>query len=162
ILIVDWDYHHGNGTEAAFYSDPSVLFFSTHDQFAYPGTGSPLREGNGPGEGFNINVHLDCGSDEKDILSSFEEKLKPEIEKFQPELILISAGFDSRKDDLLGCFDVKDTGFHRMTVWLCEMAEKYCDGKLISVLEGGYNIEGTASAAMSHLHALSDYDASNF
>jgi len=157
ILIVDWDYHHGNGTEAAFYSDPSVLFFSTHDQYAYPGTGSPSHRGEGDGHGLNINVHLACGSDEETMLSTFDEVLTPAVEKFQPELILISAGFDSRQDDLLGCFEISDEGFYRMTSWMCSVAEKYCDGRLISVLEGGYNIEGNASAAISHVTALADY-----
>lgn len=154
ILIIDWDYHHGNGTEWAFYRDPSVLFFSTHNQFAYPGTGSPERIGEGPGEGFNINVHLDCGCDDDTILSSFEQSLRPALESFKPELILISAGFDSREDDLLGCFEVTDDGFYQLTRWVMTMADKYCDGRIVSLLEGGYNIKGNSRAALSHLRAL--------
>lgn len=154
VLIIDWDYHHGNGTEWAFYDDPSVLFFSTHDQFAYPGTGSPTRRGEGQGKGFNINVHLDCGADDKTLLAAFETKLKPALEAFKPELILVSAGFDSREDDLLGCFSVTDHGFYTLTRWVMEQADLHCEGRLISLLEGGYNISGNASAIISHLSAL--------
>lgn len=154
ILIIDWDYHHGNGTEWAFYDDPSVLFFSTHDQFAYPGTGSPGRQGEGAGEGFNINVHLDCGTDDKTLLSAFEQYLRPALETFKPDLILVSAGFDSREDDLLGCFNITDQGFQQLTRWVMALADQVCDGRVVSVLEGGYNIKGNASAAVSHLHAL--------
>jgi acetoin utilization deacetylase AcuC-like enzyme len=154
ILIVDWDYHHGNGTEAAFYDDPSVLFFSTHDKFAYPGTGSELRTGTGAGEGFNINVHLGCDATDADILKAFEQKLLPKVASFKPDLILISAGFDSRQDDLLGCHKVTDNGFYQLTTLMKMLAEKHCEGRLISILEGGYNIEGNALAAVSHLKAL--------
>ena len=154
VLIIDWDYHHGNGTEWAFYNDASVLFFSTHDQFAYPGTGSPGRKGEGSGEGFNINVHLDCGTDDKTILAAFEQYLRPALVTFKPDLILISAGFDSRKDDLLGCFAISDNGFQQLTRWVMAVADDVCDGRVVSVLEGGYNVKGNASAVVSHLQAL--------
>jgi len=154
VLIIDWDYHHGNGTEWAFYNDPSVLFFSTHDQFSYPGTGSPSRRGEGPGEGLNINVHLDCGTDDKTLLAAFEQHLRPALENFRPELILISAGFDSRQDDLLGCFEVTDDGFYQLTRWVMAVADEYCDGRIVSLLEGGYNIKGNSRAVLSHLQAL--------
>ncbi len=154
VLIIDWDYHHGNGTEAAFYDDPDVLFFSTHDYYAYPGTGDPRKTGTGRGKGFNINVHLDCGSGDEAIITAFEEKLLPKAHTFKPELILISAGFDSRKDDLLGCFRVTDTGFVKLTRIVMELAGQYCDGKIVSVLEGGYNIKGNASAAVHHVRTL--------
>lgn len=155
VLIIDWDYHHGNGTEWAFYRDPSVLFFSTHDQFAYPGTGSPSRKGAGLGKGFNINVHLGCGCDDKTMLAAFETHLRPALANFKPELILISAGFDSRKDDLLGCYEVTDEGFYQLTRWVMAIAEQCCDGRVVSLLEGGYNIQGNSRAVLSHLQALS-------
>lgn len=160
ILIIDWDYHHGNGTEWAFYDDPSVLFFSTHDQFAYPGTGDPRRTGSGPGLGYNINVHLECGSTEDDVIKAFEQHLVPVLADFSPELILISAGFDSREDDVLGCFNISDSGFVKLTKWVMALAEQTCDGRVVSVLEGGYNIQGNAKAALAHLQtlsAMSDY-----
>lgn len=155
VLIIDWDYHHGNGTEWAFYEDPSVLFFSTHDQFAYPGTGLPSRQGAGAGMGYNINVHLECGSNEADVIDAFEKKLRPAVEKFKPELILVSAGFDSRVDDLLGCFTISDEGFAQLTQWVMQLADDYCDGRLVSILEGGYSLQGNAQAARAHLLALS-------
>lgn len=154
ILIVDWDYHHGNGTEWAFYHDPSVLFFSTHDANAYPGTGSPEKTGSGSGKGFNINVHLPCGSGDKEIVTAFEEKLIPAVASFKPDLILISAGFDSRQDDLLGCHQVTDQGFIQLTQIVQRLAAQNCDGKLISVLEGGYNLTGNAKACVAHLTTL--------
>ena len=154
ILIVDWDYHHGNGTEAVFYDDPNVLFFSTHDQFAYPGTGDPAKTGNGAGEGYNINVHLPCGTEDKDIISVFENVLVPAANKFKPDLILISAGFDSRKDDLLGCFNITDEGFVKLTRIVMSLADKYCQGRIVSVLEGGYNVQGNATAVIHHVRTL--------
>jgi len=154
VLIVDWDYHHGNGTEWAFYSDPDVLYFSTHDMFAYPGTGLPTKTGKGAGEGFNINVHLDCGATDSDIVQAFEQKLLPVLDDFSPELILISAGFDSRQDDLLGCHHISDQGFVTLTEMLKSIADKHCDGRIISVLEGGYNIQGNASAVTAHIKSL--------
>ena len=154
ILIVDWDYHHGNGTEAAFYTDPSVLFFSTHDYRAYPGTGDPARVGAGKGKGYNINVHLDCGAGDQDIIAAFHDKLAPAVKQFKPDLILVSAGFDSRKDDLLGCFDVTDNGFAQLTRIVQGFADEYCDGCLVSLLEGGYTLSGLSSAAVAHLEAL--------
>ena len=154
ILIVDWDYHHGNGTEWAFYHDPSVLFFSTHDADAYPGTGSPDKTGTGAGRGFNINVHLPCGSGDNEVVAAFEDKLIPAVAKFKPDLILISAGFDSRQDDLLGCHKITDQGFIQLTEIMLRLAKQHCDGKLISVLEGGYNLSGNAKASVAHLKTL--------
>ncbi len=154
ILIVDWDYHHGNGTEAFFYSDPSILYFSTHDYYAYPGTGNPARIGEGAGKGLNINVHLDCHCTDEDIISAFSEKLLPAAHRFKPDLILISAGFDSRQDDLLGCFDITDEGYRHITMMVMQLAGQYCDGRIVSVLEGGYNLEGLASAVKVHVETL--------
>ena len=156
VLIVDWDYHHGNGTEWAFYSDPSVLYFSTHDVFAYPGTGFPSRIGEGAGKGFNINVHLECGSTDKDIIDAFQHKLLAAANKFSPDIILISAGFDSRQDDLLGCLNITDQGFIKLTEMVKAIADKHCDGKIISMLEGGYNLKGNADEVAAHITALMD------
>ena len=142
ILIIDWDYHHGNGTQWAFYSDPSVLFFSTHDMFAYPGTGTPKSVGEGDGKGFNINVHLDCGASDSDIMTAFREKLLPAADDFAPDLILISAGFDSREDDLLGCHKITNQGFKQLTDIVKSLAAHHCDGKIVS------------SAVITHINAL--------
>jgi len=154
ILIIDWDYHHGNSTEAMFYEDPSVLFFSTHDQFAYPGTGDPAKKGRGDGKGFNINIHLPCGATDKMILDKFNTVLLPAAKKFKPDLVLISAGFDSRQDDLLGCFSVTDDGFARLTKIAMNIANEFCEDRLVSVLEGGYNLQGNAKAAVIHVETL--------
>ncbi len=154
ILIIDWDYHHGNGTEYTFYEDPSVLFFSTHDWYAYPGTGDPSKHGAGEGYGYNINVPLNRGATDDDIKWAWEEKLLPKAEEFKPDFIFVSAGFDSRIDDLLGCFNITDKGFSALTKTAVELAEKYCNGRLVSILEGGYNIDGLAKAVTAHVGTL--------
>ena len=154
ILIIDWDYHHGNSTEAIFYEDPNVLFFSTHDKFAYPGTGDPAKKGSGDGEGFNINIHLPCGTTDKMIIDKFNTVLLPAAKNFKPDLVLISAGFDSKKDDLLGCFSITDDGFVRLTKIAMNIANEFCDDRLVSILEGGYNLQGNAKATIAHISAL--------
>lgn len=154
VLIIDWDYHHGNATQNAFYEDPSVLFFSTHDWEAYPGTGDPTLTGEGDGTGFNINRHLECGSRDVDILRHWDDSLLPAVSRFQPDFVIISAGFDSRRDDLLGCFEITDDAFRRMTRIAMDLADEFADGRLVSLLEGGYNVEGNALAASSHLETL--------
>ncbi len=154
IAIIDWDYHHGNATEAMFYDDPSVLFFSTHDYFAYPGTGDPARKGSGDGLGYNINVHLPCGTGDSKILDAYENSCVPAVEKFEPDMIFISAGFDSRVNDPLGCFDVTDDGYIELTKMLMQLANKQCEGRIVSLLEGGYNLQGIASAITAHVKTL--------
>lgn len=154
VLIVDWDYHHGNGTELAFYADPSVLFFSTHDWMAYPLTGDPSRKGEGNGEGLNINVHLDCGSGDREFVDVFEQQLLPAAHAFKPDLVLISCGFDSRSEDILGCHQVSDQGFAQLTRMVCDLADEFASGRVVSVLEGGYGIDGTATASEAHLRVL--------
>lgn len=154
ILICDWDYHHGNATEAFFYRDPHTLFFSTHDVDAYPWTGFADRRGAESGEGYNINVPLPCGARDEDITRAFREHLLPAADRFQPELVLISAGFDSRVDDLLGCFAVSDAGFRELSLLVLEIAERHAAGRVVSILEGGYQPSGTASAVVTHVTAL--------
>ena len=157
VLIIDWDYHHGNATQNAFYEDPSVLFFSTHDQQAYPGTGDPALRGEGAGENLNINVHLECGATDRDMLSAWDRFLLPAAATFNPDLVIVSAGFDSRQDDLLGCFDVTDDAFRRMTELAMTLADECCEGRLVSLLEGGYNVDGTALATATHIEALLEH-----
>jgi acetoin utilization deacetylase AcuC-like enzyme len=166
ILIVDWDYHHGNGTEDAFYEDPTVFYFSTHRLTAYPGTGYPSRTGEGPGKGYNCNVPLPSPyrphgkvSDEH-LLAAWSDFLLPGLRAvdFRPDLILISAGFDSRIDDALGDFSITDDGFRRMTGLVMELAQATCGGKVVSALEGGYAPEGLAAAGLAHVKALAGID----
>ena len=156
ILIIDWDYHHGNGTEYSFYEDPSVLFFSTHHWFAYPGTGDPSKHGSGDGYGYTINVPLQPGATDDDIKRAWEENLIPTVETFKPDFVFISAGFDSRKDDLLGCFSISDNCFADLTKMARTIADEYCDSRLVSTLEGGYNVHGCAKAVCAHVGALAE------
>ncbi len=154
VLIIDWDYHHGNATQNAFYDDPSVLFFSTHDWQAYPQTGDPALRGEGEGAGSNINVHLDCGSVDADMLRQWDRELLPAVSAFRPDFVIVSAGFDSRKDDVLGCFELTDDAFRRMTRIAMDLADDYAGGRLVSLLEGGYNVDGTALATAAHVETL--------
>lgn len=155
VLIADWDVHHGNGTEEIFYEDPSVFYFSTHQEGLYPGTGASEDSGKGAGKGYTLNCPIRAGSNSRtEVLTSFKQMLVPAMEIFKPELILISAGFDSRIGDPLGGFNLTDEDFEQLTLVMCDLAEKYSQGRIISVLEGGYNLKGLASAVVAHVRAL--------
>ena len=154
ILIVDWDVHHGNGTQAEFYDDPNVLYFSVHQYPFYPGSGSEAEKGEGEGLNYTINVPLPAGSDDSDYIKAFEEKLRPAALAFSPDFVLISAGFDAHKDDLLGQMAVTADGFAQLTKIVAEIAERCCEGRIVSVLEGGYHLEGLAESVESHIRAL--------
>jgi acetoin utilization deacetylase AcuC-like enzyme len=154
VLIADWDVHHGNGTQDIFYEDDSVLFFSTHQHPLYPGTGAAEETGGGPGDGFTIDCPFPAGSGRAEILGAFEEKLVPAADRFRPDLVLISAGFDSRIDDPLGQFQLTDEDFADLTRVMLGIAERHAGGRLVSVLEGGYNLAGLAAAVHSHIKAL--------
>ena len=156
ILIVDWDVHHGNGTQAAFYNDPSVLYFSVHQYPFYPGTGSETEKGGGKGLNYNINVPLPAGSGDADYVRVFREKLEPAALAFSPDFVLISAGFDAHKDDLLGGMRVTAQGFAQLTQTVKEIAEKCCEGRLVSVLEGGYGLDGLAASVEAHIKVLTE------
>lgn len=154
VLVADWDVHHGNGTQDIFYEDGSVLFFSTHQSPWYPGTGARQETGSGAGTQTTINCPLPAGSAGQDVLGAFRELLVPAAAAFHPDLILISAGFDSRIGDPLGQFLLTDDDFRQLTRLLLELADTYCDGRLVSVLEGGYNLDGLARASEAHVQAL--------
>jgi acetoin utilization deacetylase AcuC-like enzyme len=154
VLIIDWDYHHGNGTQWAFYDDPTVLFFSTHNTRSYPGTGRPSETGSGKGKGFTINVDLRCGTTDKTMIDVWKRSLLPRVDSFAPDIVLISAGFDSRRDDPLGCFAITDYGFMKMTEMAMGIADRFCNKRLVSVLEGGYNIQGQADAVYAHVNTM--------
>ncbi len=154
VLIVDWDVHHGNGTQDIFYGDPSVYYFSTHQAPLYPFTGFRDETGAGPGEGTTLNCPLPAGSGRSEIMSAFEDQLVPAMETFQPNLVILSAGFDSRVNDPLGHFTLTDGDFADLTRLMMKTAAQYCDSRVISVLEGGYNLHGLASACASHVRAL--------
>jgi len=154
VLIADWDVHHGNGTQDIFYSDGSVLFFSTHQSPWYPGTGDATETGEGKGKNCTINVPLPAGSGRSEIVGSFRQRLMPAAESFQPDLVLISAGFDSRIDDPLGRFRLTDNDFAELTAIMLEIAGQHAGSRLVSVLEGGYNLSGLGSGATAHVKAL--------
>ena len=154
VLIADWDVHHGNGTQDIFYQDGSVFFFSTHQSPWYPGTGSASERGEGAGQGTTLNCPLPGGSGRELVLKAFQQTLLPAAEAFRPDLILLSAGFDSRVNDPLGQFVLTDEDFHELTRVMMELASHYCEGRLVSVLEGGYNLDGLASACEAHVRAL--------
>jgi acetoin utilization deacetylase AcuC-like enzyme len=154
VLIADWDVHHGNGTQEIFYRDRSVFFFSTHQSPWYPGTGAANEKGDGPGNGFTLNCPLPAGSGREEVVGAFRNLLLPALDKFQPDLIFISAGFDSRIADPLGQFTLNDEDFADLTRPLLDAAAITSGGRVISVLEGGYNLEGLASSATAHVKAL--------
>jgi len=156
VAIADWDVHHGNGTQEIFYEDPSVLFFSTHQSPWYPGTGDASETGAGAGVGTTVNCPFPAGAGRSEVLGAFEQVLLPKLAEFRPDLIFISAGFDSRMNDPLGKFLLTDEDFVDLTRLLLAAADRYAGGRVVSVLEGGYNLNGLASAATAHVRALSD------
>jgi acetoin utilization deacetylase AcuC-like enzyme len=154
VLIADWDVHHGNGTQDIFYDDASVFFFSTHQSPWYPGTGSEGERGENKGYGATMNCPFPAGSGRDEILGVFRGKLLPAMREHRPDLVLISAGFDSRNGDPLGRFLLSDDDFAELTSLLQEVADQYCNGRLVSVLEGGYSLEGLTRAVAAHTGAL--------
>lgn len=160
VLIVDWDVHHGNGTQEIFYEDPTVFYFSTHQSPWYPGTGAKEETGRGKGQGCTLNCPFSAGAGRKEIVGAFEEKLLPAVRRFKPDLVLISAGFDCRMGEALGGFTLTDSDFSDLTAIMMDIAHTYAQGRLVSVLEGGYNLEGLGLAAAAHVKALASYESS--
>jgi acetoin utilization deacetylase AcuC-like enzyme len=156
VLICDWDVHHGNGTQHSFYDDPSVLYFSIHQYPHYPGTGHIKEIGVGPGEGFTINCPLPPGQGDREYRAIFQKILMPIALEYQPELILISAGFDSYINDPLAGMDVTEEGFAFMTSALMDLASSCCPGRIILSLEGGYHLHGIAKCISRVIQTLSD------
>ena len=154
ILIVDWDVHHGNGTQNMFETDPTVFYFSTHQFPFYPGTGSARETGSGRGAGFTLNYPMPAGSGDAEYIEVFQTVLCPEIDRVQPEAILISAGFDAHRDDPLAGMNLTEKGYSALTSIVREAARRHCDGRVISLLEGGYNLEAIAGSVEAHLLAL--------
>jgi len=150
ILIVDWDAHHGNGTQKSFYDNPRVMYFSTHQYPFYPGTGAAAETGTGEGKGFTLNVPLSAMSGDDKFIAAFTDQLVPAVERFRPQFVLLSAGFDAHSSDPLTYLAVSDTGFIRAALIIREIAEKFCQGKWVSVLEGGYD-PGALAAGVENL-----------
>ena len=154
VLIVDWDVHHGNGTQETFYEDASVLFFDTHQSPLYPGSGHADETGRNAGEGFTINCPFPAGAGRREIVGAFRDRLVPAADRFRPQLVLVSAGFDSRVGDPLGRFTLTDADFAELTAIVREIADRHAGGRIVSTLEGGYALAGLASAAAAHVTAL--------
>jgi len=155
ILIIDWDVHHGNGTQNTFYEDPKVLYFSTHRYgFFYPGTGAPAEVGSGKGEGFTVNVPMSPGSGDADYGNIFLHILKPIALSYKPQFIFVSAGFDTYSRDPLGGMRMTENGYTRLTNIIMDIAQTTCGGKIIISLEGGYDLDGLATSVKAVLREL--------
>ena len=154
ILIMDWDVHHGNGTQDAFYQDPTVLFISTHQYPYYPGSGALNECGAGAGEGYTINIPLPAGCADAEYLQVFQDIVVPAAEKFQPQWILVSAGFDPHRRDPLGGMNVTEEGFGAMARILLSLANKFADARIAFLLEGGYDLAGLRDSVAAVLAAL--------
>jgi acetoin utilization deacetylase AcuC-like enzyme len=156
ILIVDWDVHHGNGTQDIFYTDPRVLFFSIHRYPFYPGTGTAAETGTGPGLGFTRNEPVAFGTPREDFRGRFEKALRESADKVRPQIVLVSAGFDAHARDPIGSLGLEVEDFATLTQLVDGVAREYCDGKIVSLLEGGYNVGMLAECVETHLKTLLD------
>jgi acetoin utilization deacetylase AcuC-like enzyme len=154
VLIVDWDVHHGNGTQDIFWRDDTVFFFSTHQYPHYPGTGDRDETGDDKGSGFTLNIPLHAGTPARIHREAFKDALHSIGKKFHPDLVIISAGFDSHRDDPLGNLLLEDPDFEEMTKEVLRIAEKHASGRVVSLLEGGYNLDLLGGSVRSHLTAL--------
>ena len=154
VLIVDWDVHHGNGTQHSFEQDPSVLFFSTHQFPHYPGTGRATERGTGDGEGFTINVPMEAGEGDGEYRAIFSKVLLPAADAFKPEFVVVSAGFDAHRHDPLASMGLTEAGYGDLTRLVLGIAKRHAQGRLLSSLEGGYNLTALAASVDAHLKAL--------
>jgi acetoin utilization deacetylase AcuC-like enzyme len=148
IAVLDWDVHHGNGTQHIFEDDASVLYISLHQYPFYPGTGARTERGSGPGEGHTVNIPLPAGSGDREYFAAFDETVLPALHSFRPDLLLISAGFDAHRDDPLGGMSLTEESFAKMTGMVMGIAP------VVSVLEGGYDLDALARSIESHLRVL--------
>jgi len=154
VAIVDYDVHHGNGTQWAFYTDPSVLFVSSHQFPYYPGAGAATEIGSGSGTGFTVNLPLTAGATDADYELVYSRVAIPALRQFRPGLILISAGFDAYMDDPLGAMRLTAGAFGRLTAMIVAVADECCDGRVVAVSEGGYHLQGLADALRETIAAL--------
>ncbi|HWL93317.1 MAG TPA: histone deacetylase [Phycisphaerae bacterium] len=156
VAIVDWDVHHGNGTQDFFYEDSSVLFISLQQFPFWPGSGSEAERGRGAGEGFTLNIPFPSHTHEPAYFAKFESIVLPALNKFKPEFMIVSAGFDAHRDDPLGELELTEAGYARMTRWLKDVADQHCAGRIVSCLEGGYNLEALQASVAAHVNALTE------
>ncbi len=154
ILIIDWDLHHANGTQHIFDRDPGVLLFSSHRFPFFPGTGDFAETGSGPGEGFTINVPMPAQQDDSDFLALYERLLVPVALEFNPQLVLVSAGFDTHYDDPIGGMKVTEQGYAGLTEIILGIADQTCEGKMLALIEGGYDLGAMRKSAAAVLETL--------
>lgn len=156
VAIVDWDVHHGNGTQHLFETDPTVLYISLHQDPAscYPGTGRNKEIGKGAGEGYTLNLPMPPHSRDQDYLEVLEESVLPALERFRPDCLMISAGFDAHRDDPLAHMNLTQKGYMVMGALLGSFAKDFCDSRIITVLEGGYNLEVLEECVFDHVQML--------
>lgn len=154
VLIVDWDVHHGNGTQHSFEDDPSILFFSTHQYPHYPGSGRASERGIGAGEGFTVNVPMEAGEGDDEYRAIFHKSLVPAADDFKPDFVIVSAGFDAHRDDPLASMGLTEAGYADLTAMVVGIAKRHADGRLLSSLEGGYNLTALSASVDAHLTAL--------
>ncbi len=154
VMIVDFDVHHGNGTEAMLYDDPTTLFISTHQYPFYPGTGALTDTGSSKGAGYTINIPLAAGHGDSSYVALYEQIIWPAAERFKPELIIVSAGFDAHWLDPIAGMRLSLTGYAHLTRELIKMAKKYCGGKIVFAMEGGYNLDALSHGMVNIGHAL--------
>lgn len=159
VMIVDFDVHHGNGTEAIFYEDPSVLFISTHQSPLYPGTGMINDIGAGKGRGTTINVPVPPGTGDASFRAIYEEILWPAAQRYQPQLIIVSAGFDAHWLDPLAGLKLTLSGFYHISRELVQMAESFCEGRIVFSMEGGYNLDALSYGMCNVIRALLHQEA---
>jgi len=154
VAIVDYDVHHGNGTQWAFYADRSVLFVSSHQHPYYPGTGAADEIGTGEGRGYTVNLPLAAGATDADYAFIYRSVVWPILRQFKPELILLSAGFDAYEDDPLAGMRMTPAGFERLTASLAELADEVCGGRIVAITEGGYDLDGLGACLRAAIRSL--------
>ena len=159
ILIVDWDVHHGNGTQHLFEEDPSVFYVSTHQYPHYPGTGAYSETGTGAGKGATLNCPMNAGAGNETYTQAFSETILPAIDAFGPDMILVSAGFDAHQADPLGSINLTTEHYAWMTRRLMECADHHCNGRILSVLEGGYDLDALALSVAVHIGTLKGFSS---
>jgi len=155
VMIVDWDVHHGNGTQHIFESDPDVFYMSVHQSPLYPGTGAAVERGRGEGEGFTRNLPLPPGAGDDEFLGALETGLSDAAPRFKPSFILVSAGFDAHLNDPIGGLRVSTEAYAEATRMLREVAEEYAGGRMVSLLEGGYDIDALCASVEAHIRCIS-------
>ena len=156
VMIIDWDVHHGNGTQSIFYEDPSVFYFSIHENpaFLYPGTGRRWETGKGAGVGTTLNAPMAPGAGDDEYRLAFEQLVAPAAERFRPEVLILSAGFDAHRDDPLADIQLTEEGFRFLSRFTIELANRFCGGKIVSLLEGGYERESLTRCTEIHIREL--------